>query len=267
MINIQPLTFMDNRYNEVWKPLVFDGINDGEYLISSFGNIYDLKLDKYVKLNISKSNGYVYVNLRHNERLKSGSLLLHRLVASNFAFKQTYGQDQVNHIDGNKQNNNAYNLEWCTPKENTNHAFETGLAINNIGENSHLSKLTNDQVEVICQLLSKGMSYNDILLQIGLEPNDNNRDMIGNIYRGIAWKHISCKYTFPPHDERFKVNSLEKINLICSCIEKGMTNREVYELVYNKPFKTSKESKKDYELIRRIRNKKLFVDVSSNYNF
>ena len=267
MINIQPLTFMDNRYNEVWKPLVFDGINDGEYLISSFGNIYDLKLDKYVKLNVSKSNGYVYVNLRHNEGLKSGNLLLHRLVASNFAFKQTYGQDQVNHIDGNKQNNNAYNLEWCTPKENTNHAFETGLAINNIGENSHLSKLTNDQVEIICQLLSEGMSYNDILLRIGLEPNDNNRDMIGNIYRGIAWKHISCKYTFPPHDERFKVNSLEKINLICSCIEKGMTNREVYEFVYNKPFKTSKESKKDYELIRRIRNKKLFVDVSSNYNF
>lgn len=267
MIAIQPMIFEDYRYNELWKPLLFEGIECGEYLISNFGNIYDLKENKYVTKHISNSNGYVYVNLRHNDKLKSGSLLLHRLVATNFIAYKREDQNQVNHKNGKKTYNHEENLEWSTPKENTNHAFKTGLAKNNIGEYSHLAKLTNLQVEQICQLLSEGYSYKDILIKMNIEVTPNTMDMIGNIYRRIAWKNISCKYTFPDKDNRFRVCSKETIELICKCIEGGMSNKEVYEYIYNKPLVISKDSKQDYERIRLIRNKKQFVDISSKYKF
>ena len=262
MINTQPILFADDKYNEKWVPLFYPGVELGEYLISSMGNVYDLINNRYLSQHVSKSNGYVYVSLRH-----AGSVLVHRLVAINFIPRMNIEQVQVNHKDGIKTHNYDYNLEWNTPKENTNHAFDTGLAYNNIGERSHLAKLTNDQATKICQLLSDGLNYKQILAEIGIEITPNNMDMIGNIYRRIAWTHISKDYTFPDHDNRFRVNSKDRIELICRCIESGMTNREVYEYIHQKPLKISKETKQDYELIRLIRNKRSFTDISSNYNF
>lgn len=57
---------------------------------------------------------------------KEKTHLVHRLVAN--AFLPT-DPDRVfvNHIDGNRLNNSIENLEWCTSKENNNHAFDTGL--------------------------------------------------------------------------------------------------------------------------------------------
>lgn len=50
----------------------------------------------------------------------------HRIIATLFCYRRP-GCDYVNHIDGNKDNNAAYNLEWVTRSENTIHSFETGL--------------------------------------------------------------------------------------------------------------------------------------------
>ena len=66
------------------------------------------------------------------------------------------GKTHVNHIDGNKHNNNVSNLEWVTNSENINHAFETGLI--RTGECVYGAKLTNLDVITIRNIYIKGDS-------------------------------------------------------------------------------------------------------------
>lgn len=78
--------------------------------------------------------GYAYVPLSNNgvcHRVR-----LHRLVASHFIRDGMPGE-VVNHIDGNKLNNNCQNLEWCTPSENNLHALKNGLKAPKLGNRHH----------------------------------------------------------------------------------------------------------------------------------
>lgn len=99
---------------EIYKRLDFSD----KYAVSNKGNLVNRKSGRSLKQFISK-NGYKYVNLSHKGILKT--FRVHRLVA--FAFLPNKAlKPYINHKDGNKQNNNVDNLEWCTAKENDNHA-------------------------------------------------------------------------------------------------------------------------------------------------
>lgn len=59
---------------------------------------------------------------------RGNTKMVHRLVAEHFCHNPDPSTKKwVNHIDGNKLNNNYSNLEWCTIKENNQHARDTGL--------------------------------------------------------------------------------------------------------------------------------------------
>lgn len=81
-----------------------------------------------LKQRISTS-GYPIVNLNINKNCKTVSV--HRLVATAFIEKEE-GKEIVNHIDGNKRNNNVENLEWVTYSENLLHARENNLTTINV---------------------------------------------------------------------------------------------------------------------------------------
>lgn len=87
-------------------------------------NVVEKKKYKSIKQYLQNS-GYLKLTLRKNN--KQYNKTVHRLVAEAF-IPNPDNKLQVNHIDGDKQNNNVNNLEWCTKSENMKHAFKTGLS-------------------------------------------------------------------------------------------------------------------------------------------
>lgn len=106
--------------NEIWE--IID--NYPNYKISNYGRIYSLNKNK---LLVPKDNGkgYLYQDLYKESKYKR--FYIHRLVASHFIPNNDRKKNEINHIDGNKSNNNAKNLEWCTRNENSKHAWRMGL--------------------------------------------------------------------------------------------------------------------------------------------
>jgi hypothetical protein len=109
---------------------------EGLYQISNLGRVKSLicwcgnknikayrQREKILKTK-PKKNGYLVVTLRYQNVIKYKSI--HRLVAKAF-LPNPNNYPVVNHIDGNKTNNNINNLEWCSYSHNTKEAIRIGL--------------------------------------------------------------------------------------------------------------------------------------------
>ena len=109
---------------EIWKDVKgYEGL----YQVSNIGRIKSLPRKTNNQYNnglirklVIRNNGYYFINLYKNN--KSKLFTVHRLVAIAFLCNPN-NLPCVNHIDGNKLNNNVNNLEWCTYHENEIHAF------------------------------------------------------------------------------------------------------------------------------------------------
>lgn len=110
------------------------------YEVSNLGKVRNSKTGRELKQFVGK-DGYM------RTQIAGKTFVVHRLVAYVF-IRNTTGKDFVNHIDGNKANNCASNLEWCTRSENMKHAYAHGLKSSSGMKNSR-SKLTNEDVAYI----------------------------------------------------------------------------------------------------------------------
>lgn len=129
---------------EVWERY------DNEYDVSCYGRVRHNFKNHYRLLGGSKhKDGYIFVTL-HGKQIP-----LHRIVAKLF-----HGQDYkdgliVNHIDGNKQNNFADNLEWVTQSDNIKHSYENNLQPKAVS--TYKGKFTQEEREYIRMLWEDGM--------------------------------------------------------------------------------------------------------------
>lgn len=141
---------------EEWKPITG---YEGDYEVSNLGRVrskdllvwcgrsYYQKKGKLLKPGLS-GTGYYTVSLRGKTHKVAC------LVANAFLIKES-DSDYVNHIDGDKTNDNVANLEYVSPSSNSKHASITGL-------HTYQGKLSYEQKVEIAFLHKCGLAYTTI---------------------------------------------------------------------------------------------------------
>ena len=153
-------TQMELPFDEEWRDVIGW---EGYYQVSNLGRVRGVartishptkgKMRRQgIILSLSKSTrGYVQAHLKRDGKTKNA--IVHQLVARAFIGERPEGYD-INHKDGDKQNNSPSNLEYVTHQENMQHAWDTGLK-----QPSYiLRKLTSEQVVEIRRLQKTGMT-------------------------------------------------------------------------------------------------------------
>lgn len=160
---------------------------EGFYKIAKNGDVLSLPKSKGCFFTTYKiiartkhKEGYMSVHLCRPEYRKR--YLLHRLVAKIF-IPNPNNYPEVNHIDGNKENNCVENLEWVTGLQNKEHAKQNNLTCKGI--KNIKAKLTEKDVLEIRKLLSKGKYQKDIAAAFNVQQS-----AISAIKVGKHWGHI-----------------------------------------------------------------------------
>ena len=160
---------------EIWKDIA--GCSN-DYQISNLGNIKNKKgLILKQKINKYRGNYKLIILSKYGNRI----LRVHRLVAKTF-IPNPLNKPEVNHINGDKTDNRVENLEWVTRKENTIHMYKTGLG----GGKTYKSKLTDENVIEIKELLKKGLLHKEIALKFNV-----SQTTISLIKKGTRKKYVN----------------------------------------------------------------------------
>lgn len=184
---------------EQWKRIEHKG---AAWLVSNLGNVrnpertvrvfrmrgnerqeFETAMPERPAATSKTKSGYLEVAvMQDSKRIKAA---VHRLVG--IAFVPGFAEGlSINHIDGDKLNNRADNLEWVSLARNTQHQWECGL-VDLRGENQPGSKLTSKQVVYIRRLLSQGIPAHTLAVIAGVSDST-----IAFIRDGKRWPTVTA---------------------------------------------------------------------------
>ena len=150
-----------------------------QYQVSDRGRVRRCRRDGHRVLKpVAASNGYYQICLYNGG--KSRRVLVHALVAAAFLGPRPSPEHQINHLDGDKANNTAENLEYLTRRENRRHASATGLCAR--GLRNGAASLTDREVSAIKALLLAGSRQAALARRDGV-----GRSTVHRIASGANW--------------------------------------------------------------------------------
>lgn len=173
------------------------------YLLSSEGKVYsyqNLDEENYSELTEVKgskdSKGYLCLDIRNKNSIRKYPKI-HRLIAKSFISNENE-LPQVNHINGNKTDNNVNNLEWVSNRQNRIHAIQNGL--------QDYIDYGVAQYDLDGNLISTYDTAEEALIKLGKPPHSGN---IGRVIRGnrktaygYIWRRIGSSTTIEKQEDK-----------------------------------------------------------------
>lgn len=162
----------------------------GKYSVSNEGRVFSHISKKYMEPQVTRL-GYIRIRMTDVEGLRRGHYV-HRLVAKEFCEGYEEGLE-VNHIDGDKLNNKASNLEWVTREENVRDTVSRG---------THSNKEATEKLKrKVLMMDSKGeiekefSSISEAVLETGLDQGSISKVCMGQRITagGFKWKYAENK--------------------------------------------------------------------------
>jgi hypothetical protein len=182
------------KSDEVYKQIV--GSN---YWVSNYGKVFHEEHKKWCPMNnsysvfkrkniiLSNNNSKKYWRIRINYDNKTHiTESVHRLVAQYFV-PNPFNKEQVNHKDGNKDNNHYSNLEWVTNAENMLHKHTVLKKFTtHFGKKCTFNKLTEEQVIAIAERVKKGEKIVNIA-----KDYEVGASTISELKAGRSWRQLN----------------------------------------------------------------------------
>lgn len=219
---------------EIWKDIPNF---EGKYKVSNLGNVKSLITNKIMS-GKSLRGGYRSV------WLVDKCYKIHRLVALTFLKNDDKTKNVVNHIDGNKLNNNVKNLEWSTTAENTKHGYL-------IGKN----RVTKRAVRMIGKF-SGNLIYTFESLQLARIVTEISDASIADVCKGRSKQAGGFKWEFAdknPNECKIDFTNMKEINDFPNY--KIRNDGTIYSIRFKKILKQQINSE-GYKVISLANNKK-----------
>ena len=187
----QQLPLPEALASEVWKLY-----RDTGYRVSNYGRIVGPR--RLLSPPVVRG-GYSKITLKIDGIKRNR--FVHVMVAEAFLGLKPDGM-QINHIDGNKQNNHINNLEYVTPLENTRHA--QALNLRPIGQDSGTAVLDDKKAEEIYRLFHKEfVSKRNLALQFNVTPS-----CIQGVVKERSWRHLKLSEKYGTRDLALRMGLL-----------------------------------------------------------